>query len=286
MCTFGGFLIYMQLGAALMLHANIQPYILPVFFNASSDMTKSGVNGFSQTYGVWCLIMICMLLGLLIGKRLLLNSVKRSKNYDAKPCIEMSPRVIVFTCCLLQVLVLLIAKSILLKTQLGEMPASTGFVLFAILFGAVNGLLIGICYQAPLFAAQLYFPDRKPAIRSILLFGSTLGLIVYSVLTTYWYRSNFADGKAAAQMIQNLAVSFSAHTVIGSLCISLPTTAFVKKGDKRALQFSLLNTYESDEELKKQQSQMINLYQPSDKGTRLLHSFSDASSDFYENQRR
>lgn len=99
-----------------MLHANIQPYILPVFFNASSDMTKSGVNGFSQTYGLWCLTMICMLLGLLIGKRLLLNSVKRSKNYDAKPCIEMSPRVIVFTCCLFQVLVLLIAKSVLLKT--------------------------------------------------------------------------------------------------------------------------------------------------------------------------
>ena len=78
MCTFGGFLIYMQLGAALMLHANIQPYIIPVFFNSGSDLTIQGINGFSQTYGVWCLTMICMLFGLLLGKRVLLFSIKRS----------------------------------------------------------------------------------------------------------------------------------------------------------------------------------------------------------------
>lgn len=110
----------------------------------------------------------------------------------------------------------------------------------------------------------MYFPDRKPAVRSVLLFGATFGLIVYSLLTTFWFQSNFESGRAAAQMMQNLAVSFTAHTVIGSLCISLPTNAFVKKSDRRVLQFSLLNAYESEEESKKRQ-QLANLYASNDK---------------------
>jgi hypothetical protein len=100
MCVIGGFVIYMQLGAALMLHANIQPYILPVFFNQASDLTQRGINGFTQTYGVWCLNMICMLFGLLIGKKILIRSVRRS---NGRICGEITPRTIVFVCCALQV---------------------------------------------------------------------------------------------------------------------------------------------------------------------------------------
>ena len=243
MCVFGGFLTYMQLGAALMLHANVQPYVLPVFFNPTSDLTLNGINGFTQTYGVWCLNMICMLLGLLLGKRVLIRSVRRS---TAGCCGEVTPRAIVFVCCALQVCLLLCIRQVLLKTQRDEVPASTGFVAYALLFGGLNGLLVGVCYQAPLFAAQMYFPDRKPLIRTILLFGSTLGIITYSLLTTFW--ANQSAETPAARMMLRLAVCFSFHAAIGSLLLTTPTQSFVKKGDKRALQFSLLNTYESEDE--------------------------------------
>jgi hypothetical protein len=55
-------------------------------------------------------------------------------------------------------------------------------------------------------------------------------------------------------MMRNLAICFGVQTVIGSLMISTPTTAFVKKGDRRTLQFSLLNTNEGDEEPRKPQT--------------------------------
>ena len=115
------------------------------------------------------------------------------------------------------------------------MQASTGFIAYAVLFGFFNGLLIGICYQAPLFAAQMFFPDRKPLIRSILLFGSTFGIMVYSLLTTLWYERNKSGGAAAVRMMLNLVICFSLHTVLGSLLILIPTSAFAKKADRRAL---------------------------------------------------
>lgn len=94
----------------------------------------------------------------------------------------------------------------------------------------------------------MFFPDRKPLIRSILLFGSTLGIMLYNLLTTLWYERNKSGGEAVINLMLNLVVCFSLHTIIGSILISIPTTAFAKKADRRALQFSLLNTYENDEE--------------------------------------
>lgn len=75
--------------------------------------------------------------------------------------------------------------------------------------------------------------------------------MVYSLLTTLWYERNKSGGAAAVRMMLNLVICFSLHTVIGSLLILIPTSAFAKKADRRALQFSLLNTYESDEEPRK-----------------------------------
>lgn len=89
-CVCAGFLVYMQLGTSLMIHANIQPYIIGTFFNEKSAL--QGNNGFSFTYGVWCLTMIFMLLGLQIGKILLLKG---------NCCFEFSPKLLVFVCCLL-----------------------------------------------------------------------------------------------------------------------------------------------------------------------------------------
>lgn len=94
--------------------------------------------------------MICMLLGLLVGKKILIRSVRRS---NSSLCGEITPRTIVLVCCLLQVGILLCVRYILIKTKNAEIKASTGFIAYAVIFGALNGLLIGICYQAPLFAA-------------------------------------------------------------------------------------------------------------------------------------
>lgn len=129
----------------------------------------------------------------------------------------------------------------------------------------------------------MYFPDRKPLIRSILLFGSTFGIMTYSLLTTLWYKINQPGESAASRMMFNLVICFSLHTIIGSLLISTPTTAFVKKADKRALQFSLLNTYESEDEPRKPQPQFYpNIYQPIDRTQQLITPFSDLSSDMQE----
>lgn len=92
--------------------------------------------------------MVCMLAGLHIGKKVLLFTLKGGTGFRFA-----TPRTVVLFCCLLQVGVLLLTKNVLLKTQRSELSATTGFVYYSILFGALNGLLIGICYQAPLFAA-------------------------------------------------------------------------------------------------------------------------------------
>ena len=42
LCVLGGFTAYMQLGVALFIHANIQPYVAHTFFSAN-DSTASTV---------------------------------------------------------------------------------------------------------------------------------------------------------------------------------------------------------------------------------------------------
>lgn len=60
-------------------------------------------------------------------------------------------------------------------------------------------------------------------------------------------------------MILNLAVFFSFHTILGSIFVSMPKNAFVKKKDRNLLKFSLLNIYESEEEksLKNKKPQQV-----------------------------
>jgi len=190
--------------------------------------------------------MSCMLIGLLFGKQLLLFSVKRSSALGSEPG-EISPRMIVFVCCALQAAVLFAVRTIIVRTNEGYLTAEQGFMAYSVLFGGVNGLLIGLCFQAPMFVTQMYFPDRKPAVRAVLLFANMFGVFCFNFLTTYWFGSN----QDVANMMANLTISFIILTCLGTLMITIPTTSFVKKGDKRALQFSLLNTYDSDEETKR-----------------------------------
>jgi hypothetical protein len=176
-----------------------------------------------------------MLIGLLFGKQLLLFSVKRSSALGSEPG-EISPRMIVFVCCALQAAVLFAVRTIIVRTNEGYLTAEQGFMAYSVLFGGVNGLL-----------TQMYFPDRKPAVRAVLLFANMFGVFCFNFLTTYWFGSN----QDVANMMANLTISFIILTCLGTLMITIPTTSFVKKGDKRALQFSLLNTYDSDEETKR-----------------------------------
>ena len=141
MCVCAGFLVYMQLGTSLMIHANIQPYIIRTFFNETS--TLKGNNGFAFTYGVWCLTMIFMLLGLQLGKKLMLKG---------NCCFEFSPKLLVFVCCLLQTSSLVVVSLALKGTEEGVISPTAGLAVFVSNFGAINGLLAGIAYQAPLLA--------------------------------------------------------------------------------------------------------------------------------------
>ena len=77
-CVLGGFVAYMQLGAALFIHANIQPYIAYTFFVEEDTATSvdevymHSEDWFFVTYLVFALCMIGMVMGLSVGKSLLL----------------------------------------------------------------------------------------------------------------------------------------------------------------------------------------------------------------------
>jgi hypothetical protein len=83
-----------------------------------------------------------MLFGLLIGKRLLQPPDKT--NLWA---IRITPRLLVFACCLLQICILLALHSLILS------KSKAAYASYVALFGALNGLLSGTCFQAPMLAA-------------------------------------------------------------------------------------------------------------------------------------
>ena len=77
-CVLGGFVAYMQLGVALFIHANIQPYIAYQFFVEKDTVTSvdqvytHSKDNFFATYLIFALCMIGMVMGLSVGKALLL----------------------------------------------------------------------------------------------------------------------------------------------------------------------------------------------------------------------
>lgn len=88
--------------------------------------------------------MICMLIGLQLGKKLMLKG---------NCCFEFSPKILVFACCSVQTCSLLVTSMALKGTEEALITPTAGLVVFASTFGAVNGLVAGIAYQAPLLAA-------------------------------------------------------------------------------------------------------------------------------------
>ena len=84
----------MQLGVALFIHANIQPYVAYAFFAPSGDteqaasgidqIYQTGLTNFFKTYLVYVFCMLGMIIGLTLGKRFL------------SPSANYQPRIIYF----------------------------------------------------------------------------------------------------------------------------------------------------------------------------------------------
>ena len=182
-CILGGFIAYMQFGAALFIHANIQPYVTYWFFLSEDEkrLVKSieevyiqtGSN-FFYTYLVFALCMIGMVLGLQTGKQMLLNEMASSDRKNFKASIEPGNPRNVYLIGALSSTVAMFAASFVVKVN---------FWAYSALFGFVNGYSTGMAYQAPMHAVQLYFPDRKGLVSKVLLIGMAIGIGLYSYLT-------------------------------------------------------------------------------------------------------
>ena len=75
------------------------------------------------------------------------------------------------------------------------------FIAFIALFGFLSGFFAGTAYQAPMLAAQLYFPDRKGLVSKILLLGMATGIGLYSYLTALWASQGSAAEICDVKMI-------------------------------------------------------------------------------------
>lgn len=124
----------MQLGVALFIHANLQPYVIGYFFSGGK-VYQDGLSHFSPTFLVYALCVIGMLFGLPIGKKMLepevfvINELPKTRQ----------PRLVYFCGSLVTSLCVLIASFL----------GSSHFWLYALLMGLAGGFLTGVAYQAP-----------------------------------------------------------------------------------------------------------------------------------------
>ena len=156
-CVLGGFIAYMQLGVALFIHANIQPYVAYQFFGEKNTVTSvdqvymHSKDSFFATYLIFALCMIGMVMGLSVGKALLLpetvtmNGQAGGQSGKGTPFAQepRNPRnvyLIGSLCC---------AASMLASSAVVDVS----FLAFAALFGYLSGFFAGTAYQAPMHAA-------------------------------------------------------------------------------------------------------------------------------------
>lgn len=227
-CVLGGFVAYMQLGVALFIHANIQPYIAYTFFVKEGTATSvdqvymQSEDWFFATYLVFALCMIGMVMGLSVGKSLLLPetvfvSGQSGDQATTVTTFSQEPRN---------------PRSVYLGGSLAcaaSMLASsfvvdTSFVAFAALFGYLSGFFAGTAYQAPMLAAQLYFPDRKGLVSKILLLGMASGIGLYSYLTAQWASQGSDSSICDVQMlVRYLGGCMLGHSVVAGALLSMPS---------------------------------------------------------------
>ena len=107
------------------------------------------------------------------------------------------------------------------------------FIAFVALFGFLSGFFAGTAYQAPMLAAQLYFPDRKGLVSKILLLGMATGIGLYSYLTALWASQGSAAEICDVKMIvQYLGMCMLGHSVVASALLSMPSKQ-IKNDDMR-----------------------------------------------------
>ena len=96
------------------------------------------------------------------------------------------------------------------------------FWVYAILMGFLNGLFSGVAYQAPMLACQVFFPDRKPLMGTILLLGSAVGIATYSGLTTFWASNCEIKCADLSYILRNLFYCMLGQCFFASIFISSP----------------------------------------------------------------
>ena len=156
-CVLGGFVANMQLGVALFIHANIQPYIAYSFFVKEKTATSvdhvymHSEEWFFATYLIFALCMLGMVMGLPIGKSLLLPETVfiRRPSGDQSTAVTAiapeprNPRTVYLFGSLACAASMLAASTLVGRNFLG----------FAVLFGWSSGFFAGTAYQAPMLAA-------------------------------------------------------------------------------------------------------------------------------------
>lgn len=93
LCLLGGFTAYMQLGVALFIHANLQPYVANTFFIKDDSALVTDVDQiyglgsqfFFLTYLVYALCILGMVLGLALGKKFLATAADFSTGGNHSP---------------------------------------------------------------------------------------------------------------------------------------------------------------------------------------------------------
>ena len=134
---------------------------------------------FELTYIVFAFCMFGMILGLSVGKSLMLAEQTFANIQQTSVSEPGNPKCVYIFGAILSSICMLAASLVV----------NTNFWIFAILFGGFNGFFAGIAYQAPMHAVQLYFPDRKGTVSMILLFSMAAGIGLYSYLTLWWASS-------------------------------------------------------------------------------------------------
>ena len=75
-----------------------------------------------------------------------------------------------------------------------------------------------------MLACQLYFPDRKQQIGTLLLFGLAIGVATYTGLTALWASSSCTNLNCGdlSVVLRNLFYCMLGHTVVATVLLTTP----------------------------------------------------------------
>ena len=201
----------MQLGVALFIHANLQPYVVAYFFD--NHAYQGRLSNFFPTFLVYAFCVLGLLIGLPLGKRVLEPKVFTTGELPK----TQDPRYVYLFGSFFASLCVLLASFL----------PSSHFWLYAVIMGLAGGFFSGVAYQAPMVASQLFFPDWKSGINNWLMVGLAVGIVTYSCLTAVWATTD-CDNTAAAcepnltRLLRYLAFCMFGHSALATILLSMP----------------------------------------------------------------